>query len=88
VVSGRNGTLEWRIVFLRCVFFVLVSGNLSGFLISSHGLRFCHLFCLLSLWRPSKMLSATVNVGFLTGFSVGSKHCCLRMTLWFFVGQS
>jgi hypothetical protein len=43
----------------------------------------------------SRMLSTPVGWGFLTGFSVGSRHSgvgnislLLRMTLWFAVGPS
>jgi hypothetical protein len=73
---------KWCSWIAHCIssvrFSVLVNGNPSGFFSSSRGLRqgdpLSPFLFVIVMEALSRMLSATVNGGFLSGFSVGSRH--------------
>lgn len=92
---------KWQSWIELCIsrvrFSILVNGNPAGFFPSSRGLRqgdpLSPLLFMVVMEVLSQMLTATMDQGLLTGFSVGSGDnkafvwiiYCLLMTYWFFV---
>jgi hypothetical protein len=75
---------KWRAWIAFCIstvrYSVLINGASSGFLSSNWGLRqgdpFSPLLFVIVMEALSRMMAATIDMGLLDGFSVGSRNKC------------